>query len=407
MMKKNPLIRLMETNPFMEIWWDSSPLVLEHWISQFLNRIEPEIKPQIEEYLGQLFNKEEPMQGIFRGCTTNPPLSLRVVETHREHWDRWVDELISQNSDLEEKELFWLTYKEIVYRGAQQFLSMFKASGGKYGWISAQLDPRLATEKDIMIKQARELSSLSPNVMIKVPATKEGIEVIEELTSMGISTNTTVCFTLPQIIASAEAAYRGVERAKQKKVDLTRWRAVITMMIGRLTERADLDKQAEKYGITLTRQDKHWFGISVFRRAYRLLQDFGYPSKLLACSLRAGPLVAGRPRFWDIEKIAGGEIVFTLPPYVLEPFFLIGDGLEFKPEIEEPVPTEIMDKLLKIPYCLQAYEPNGLSPDQFNTHPATLYTLSEFSKASDGLEEYIAQRLAKFRKTGAKNYREV
>lgn len=401
-MKKNPLLRLIETNPFMEVWWDSSPLVFEHWASQFLSKIAPEDRHLYKEYLDQLFNKEDPTQSIFSGCTTNPPLSLKAIEVDRVYWDHWIDELIINNYDMEIGELFWLTYKEIIFRGAERLLPMFKASGGKYGWVSAQLDPRLATEKNVMIQQARELASLSPNVMIKVPATKEGIEVIEELTAMGISTNTTVCFTLPQILASADAAQRGIIRAKQKKIDISKWRAVITMMIGRLTEREELDKQAEKYGISLTWQDKHWFGIMVFRRAYRILQDHGYPSKLLACSLRDGPLVAGRPRFWDIEKIAGGEIVFTLPPYVLEPFFLIGDRLEFKPEIEEPTPPDIANKLLKLPYCLQAYEPNGLSPEQFNTHPSTLYTLGEFSRASEGLEAYVSQHLNKFRKTQTK-----
>lgn len=399
MKNKNPLIRLIETNPFMEIWWDSSPLVFEHWVSQFLSKVNPEYRSHLEEYLRPLFNSEEPTQSIFSGCTTNPPLSLRAIEINREYWDHWVGELIhTRELEVEVKELFWLTYKEIVFRGAERFLPMFKASGGKYGWVSAQLDPRLATEKEVMIRQARELASLSPNVMVKVPATKEGIEVVEELTAMGISTNTTVCFTLPQILASAKAAQRGIKRAKQMKVDLSKWRAVITMMIGRLTEREELEKQAERYEVPLTWQDKHWFGIAVFRRAYRTLQDHGYPSKLLACSLREGPLVAGRQRFWDIEKLSGGEIVFTLPPYVLEPFFLIGDGLEFKQEIEDPVPSDIMNKLLRIPYCLQAYEPNGLSPEQFNTHPSTLYTLREFSKASDGLEEYVAKCLTRFRK---------
>ncbi len=50
--------------------------------------------------------------------------------------------------------------------------------------------------------------------------------------------------------------------------------------------------------------------------------------------------------------------------------------------------------MLKLPYGVQAYEPDGLSPDQFNTHPATIYTVGEFSKASAGLEEYVGARLA-------------
>ena len=126
------------------------------------------------------------------------------------------------------------------------------------------------------------------------------------------------------------------------------------MMIGRLTEQETLDVQAERRNIQLSWQDKHWFGIAVFRRAYRMLTEGGYASKMLACSMRVGPLVAGKMRFWDVEKLAGGDIVYTCPPYVLEPLFEIGDELDFESEIEEEVPEQVLDKLLKIPYCIQA-----------------------------------------------------
>ena len=157
----------------------------------------------------------------------------------------------------------------------------------------------------------------------------QGIEVVKILTSKGISTNTTVCFTLPQIMASANAAMEGIKLAERNGVDLNKWRAVITMMIGRLTEQETLDIQASRRNIELSWQDKHWFGIAVFRRAYQILAEGGYASKMLACSMRAGPLVAGKMRFWDVEKLAGGDIVYTCPPYVLEPLFEFGDDLVF------------------------------------------------------------------------------
>ena len=81
--------------------------------------------------------------------------------------------------------------------------------------------------------------------MIKVPASIQGVDVVKILTSKRISTNTTVCFfTLPQILASADAAVEGIQIAEKNKVDLSRWRAVIAMMIGRLTEHNVLDIQA-------------------------------------------------------------------------------------------------------------------------------------------------------------------
>ncbi len=393
-MMVNPVESLSQTHPHLEVWWDSSPLIFEQWVQEMLAAARPDRRPVLEAQLRRLYVAEDPAKSIFRGCTTNPPFSLKAVKSNPEFWDRWVDDLIRSRPDLGQKELSWLTYKEVVRRGAEMFLPMFEATNYRHGWLSGQLDPRLATEKETMIQQAEELHAIHPNVIVKVPATQEGIEVLKTLTAQGIPTNTTVCFTLSQMIAAARAIKEGMELAAQRGVDLTKWRAVITMMVGRLTEREALVEQAQWRGIALSWQDIHWFGIAVFRRAYRIFQDRGYPAKLLACSLRPGPLVAGRPRFWDIEKIAGGDIVITLAPYALEPLFAMGDGLIFRPEIEEEVPEEILDKMSQIPYCIQAYDPNGLALDQFNTHPSTLYMLGEFSKATQGLEEYIGQRMA-------------
>ena len=388
----SPVERLAAVHPDLEIWWDSSPLVYKPWVNKMLKAAQPDRRAILEEQFARMYSEDDPGRSLFRGCTTNPPLSLTAVKADPQFWDAWIDELIFSHPDLALHELVWLTYKEVVKRGAEMYLPIFAASGGRFGWISGQLDPRLFTETEKMVADAVELSSLCPNVMIKVPASMQGIDVVRELTARGIGTNTTVCFTLPQIMASANAAMQGVQLAKQRGVDLSRWRAVITMMIGRLTEMPELDVQARRRSIELSWQDKHWFGIAVFRRAYRILTDGGYISKMLACSLRDGPIVAGKRRFWDVEKIAG-DIVYTCPPYVLEPLFEIGDDLIFKPEIEDPIPQEVMDKLMKIPYCIQAYDPNGLELEQFNDHPSTTSTVQAFSKGFSGLEDYVKARL--------------
>jgi transaldolase len=392
-MRKCAVERLVMTHPDMEIWWDSSPLVYHQWSQKMIDAAELSRKPTLEEQLARLNDSTDPSRSLFRGCTTNPPLSWQAVQADPGFWTDWIDRQIDLNRDLELGDLTWLTYKEVVKRGAEMYLPIFEASRGRFGWISGQLDPRLFTEAERMVHDAEELSALSPNVMIKVPASMQGIEVVKILTAKGIGTNTTVCFTLPQILASANAAMEGIKIAEKNKVDLSRWRAVITMMIGRLTEQRALDVQAERRNIQLSWQDKHWFGIAVFRRAYRLLTDGGYASKLLACSMRVGPLVAGKMRFWDVEKLAGGDIVYTCPPYVLEPLFEIGDELNFRPEIDDAVPAQVMGKLMKIPFCIQAYNPNGLEIEQFNDHPSTVSTVETFSKGFTGLEGFIHDRM--------------
>lgn len=389
----SPVERLMKTHPDMEVWWDSSPLVYSHWTRKMLSSCPPAGRPILEEQLTRLYNASAPSESVFRGCTTNPSLSWQAVQSDFEFWSKWVDELIQSKPGLDLHQLVWSVYKEVVRLGAEMYLPIHEASNGRFGWISGQLDPRLFTETDQMVHDAEELSALSPNVMIKVPASMQGIEVVKILTSKGISTNTTVCFTLPQILASANAAMDGIKIAGKNKVNLGKWRAVITMMIGRLTEHEALDVQAERKNIVLSWQDKHWFGIAVFRRAYRILTENGYASKMLACSMRPGPVVAGKNRFWDVQKIAGGDIVYTCPPYVLEPLFEMGDDLNFEPEIEKDVPADVLEKLMKIPYCIQAYDPNGLALEQFNDHPSTISTVETFSKGFAGLEDFISKRM--------------
>jgi transaldolase len=289
-----------------------------------------------------------------------------------------------------------MTYKEVVRRGAEKLLPINEASNGRFGWVSGQLDPRLFTEKEKMYAQADELAALSPNVMIKVPGSEQGVDVVRYLTAKAISTNVTTCFTLPQIMAVAGAAMEGHEEAKKNKVDTSHWRAVITHMLGRLTEREVIWEQAAYYKINWTDADRRWFGLGVFKRAYQLLKEGGYVSKMLLCSMRPGPLVNGRMRYWDVEALAGGDIVFTLPPYALEPMFAMGDQLNLRDDaIDEPIPESTIEKIYEMPYTMQSFEPHGMSLDQFNTHPATLYTVKDFTKAVAGVQEFCKGRMEK------------
>ena len=392
-MKESPVERLINTNRDAEIWWDSSPLVFNQWVQKMVGAAAPARKAELKEQLNRLYNAEAPAQSILRGCTTNPPLSWAAVQSDPKYWADWVAKLSQSNPGLDNKKLAWLTYKEIVKRGAEMFMPIWEASNGRFGWISGQLDPRLFTEVDQMVHDADELHSISPNVMIKVPASMQGMEVLKVLASKAISTNTTTCFTLPQIMASGDATMAGFKLAEKNKVDTSHWRAVITMMIGRLTENPVLDVQAARKDIELSWQDKHLYGIAVFRRAYKLLTQGGYASKLLACSMRNGPLVAGKMRYWDLQMIAGGDIVYTCPPYVLEPLFQMGDEIEFHNEMGDEVPAEVMEKMLKIPYAIQAYDPNGLALEQFNTHPATVATVDLFTKGFSSLEDFAAEHM--------------
>jgi transaldolase len=392
-MSERVVERLARVNPNTEIWWDSSPLVFESWVKGMVEAAPPSKRDSLGEELNRIYVINDPAKSLIRGCTTNPPLSLAAVKSDLPYWNEWIDSLIASNRGLSQHEYFWLTYREVIRRGAEMMLPIWEDSSGRFGYISGQLDPRLLTETEQMIEMAKEIRKIGPNVMIKVPASTEGIEVVKVLSSLGIPTNVTTCFTMPQIWAVANAAKEGAAIAEKNKVDLGKWRAVITMMIGRLTENPELDKQAARRGISLSWAEKHWLGIYVFRKAYKLLIDNGMPSKMLACSLREGPIVNGEFHFWDVEKIAG-DIIYTLPPVALTPLFERCAELTFREELlYEDVPEEVLSKMRKIPYVLQSWDENGMEIDQFNRHPATIATAEAFSKASIGLEEHVGERM--------------
>ncbi len=393
-MRKSPLERLMDTHPGLEIWWDSSPLIYASWTEDMLKKAQGNQVKNLQEQLKRFYDPEHPEEALFRGVTTNPPLSLNVIKTREPYVVQIVDNLIEKNPCLEKETLFWLTYKEIVRRGAEMFLGVFQRSQYRYGYLSGQVDPRNLTNKEKMISQALELASLSPNVMIKVPGSREGYEVIKFLTSKGISTNNTLTFVLPQLMACANAVKEGLTIARKNGVDLSRWRSVITHMSARYGDLGDLKKEAESLGVDLSEADVRWAELAIFKKAYRLVKEGNYPSKMLICSMRISPVMNGEKHCWHLEKLAGGDIVFTCPPSFIEGVFEFLERTEFRAQIDEEVPHAVLNRLLRIPYFENAYHEDGLKPDEFNTHPALIATATEFSRATEAMADFVAKRLS-------------
>jgi len=398
-MKKNEnksiFEKLTEVNPDAEIWWDSSPLIYRSWMNQLLNSVKNNNKrDKIKEKLLRLYNPDHPEDALFRGVTTNPPLSLNVLSYDKEYWRKFVKRAFRISPNKKPGQVFWQMYKEIVRRGAELFLPIFEHSNYKYGYISAQVDPRDKDNFDSMLEQAEELASLSPNVMIKVPGTKEGYELIKVLTSRGIPTNNTLAFMIPQFVTAANSVKEGLEIAKANGVDLSGWRSVITFMSARFTALGDLEKEARERGIKLSEEDVRWAELAIMKKAYRLIKGNGYPSKMLLCSMRFSPTINGEKHCWHLEKLAGADIVYTCPPKFIEPLILKGDHIEFSNQIDEPVPDDVMEKLMKIPYFAKGYDEKGYKPEEFTFHPALQATAKQFSGAVQGMIDFVKESIS-------------
>jgi len=391
---KSAMQRLSETSANMELWWDSSPLIFDTWKKEMLKKADPSKKEMLEKQLTVLFDNDNPQDTLFDGVTTNPKLTRKVLDLLPDMVAPIVDEIIEENKAKSDYFLAWKAYKEITKKGAALYMPLFEKSGFKKGYVSAQVDPRLVTDIKKMLHQALELKELSENIMVKAPGSHEGIYLTEILTSLGIPTNETLVFHIPQVVAVAEAVKAGLENGRKNKTDYSKWRSVITIMIGRFEERPEFEESARSAGIELTEELKRWSGIAIAKKAHQILNDpsNGYSSKLLLCSARPGP---GEGNVYHIEKVAGGNMVYTLNPEIIDDFMTICDGKDIYSQMEEPVPADIMSKLEKIPYFMQEYEVDGIKREDFVDHASFVMTREQFSDSMAEIEEYIVERKSK------------
>lgn len=383
-MADNPLAALAATHPELEVWFDSSPLIYDSWKAEVLSRRGGSANDRWTRHL-------EGVWDVLVGCTTNPPLTLQAVEREPDAWAARVDAMIGGAGTVRDLDIFWTLYREVVRSGAELFKGVFERSGMRLGYISGQVDPRVLDNTAKMVAQGIALNAMSPNIMVKMPGVREGILGITLLTALGIPTNATLVFTLSQIVAVAEAVKTGVALARTNAVDLSAWRSVCTMMLGRFEDHPDLDRSAASVGVVVDDAMRRWAGVAIFNKAVRLYRERGYESKMLAASMRVGPEVNGKMRVWHLEKLAGQPVVLTIFPNIIESWIEHYDG-ETIPTSPEMPPPETLDTLLRIPYFREAYE-EGQEPETFRNHGAVIATAESFSEATDQLQSWVRSRI--------------
>ena len=396
MEERNFFERLVDVSPGMEIWWDSSPVVFNNWCKKLLETVDVQDRENLSRQFARMYDENNPMKQLFRGVTTNPPLSLQAIQNDPPYWEKVAKDILAENPGLDKEGLFWELYKTVVRVGSEMYLPLFEASGYKEGFLSGQVDPRSAFDKDAMIRQAVEIASINPNVMVKVPGTKQGYEVIEYLTAKGIPTNNTLTFVLSQLVDCAKTVKRGLETARKNGVDLSKWRSVITHMEGRFGNLGGLKDFAKEVGVELSDGEIRMAELAVFKKAYKYLIDNDLPSKMLSCSLIVGPNIDGQDRIWHLEEKAGANTVVTCPPtFIAKVITLPGvEKITFeKDRILEDIPKELMDKLMRVPYFEKGSAEDGYTRDEYNTHPALQKTAEQFSKATEEMVDFAGRCL--------------
>jgi transaldolase len=392
MPEANPVERLKNSSPNTEIWWDSSPLIYESWLAG----------PGRPFAAARLFlprgGGPEParfaLESVLQGATTNQPLTWQVIDGNPEAWAKFVQAQVLLEPQISVKESMWRLFIEVAARGADRLAEIFQASGYRRGQICCQVDPRDLTDLDAMLAQARRIHAARPNIMVKMPGSKEGIEGVRILTSEGIPTNVTLAFTVSQLAAVGHAAQEGLAEARRRGVDLRYWRSCATMMLGRYEDAPVFGEQARRAGVELSEADVRWAGIAIFRKAHRLFRERGYPTQMLGASMRVGPTIDGAVHVWHLEKLAGLDGVLTVFPNIFEAFLASYGDRPLEPQIDEPAPDEVLERLLRVPYFAEAYDEGGLAPEDWIRHPALVATASSFVQSMENVEAFAARVMA-------------
>lgn len=389
-MPDNPIQRLQAAGPHTEVWWDSSPLIYTDWLA---GPGRPHAEAELFTLLGSVKSPLFAGGSLLRGATTNQPLTWQVIERQPDVWRGYVQEQAARDPGITPREAMWRLFIEVAAQGADRLAPLFEASGYRHGYICCQVDPRDLTDLDAMLSQARRIHAARPNIMVKMPGTAEGIEGVRVLTAEGIPTNVTLGFTVSQLVAVGEAAQAGLAEAKARGTDLRHWRSCAVMMLGRYEDAPPMKAQADDLGVPLSEADIRWAGIAIFRKAHHLFREGGYPSRLMAASMRLGPVEDGMPRVWHLEKLAGANAVLTVFPNIFEAFLAAYAGAPLEPQIDEPVPDDVMERLLRLPYFAAAYDEHGIAPQDWVNHPALQATAASFSEAMDKVEAFAASAL--------------
>jgi len=314
--------------------------------------------------------------------TTNPVLVNIARTENPDYWTPVRDHLREQYRDYSPVELAYAMTVQVVVSNARLLRPLWELTEGKIGYVSLQLSPKQAFDAEAMIKEARwcyakleeELGG-TPNTVFKLPGTRAGIDACCQVTSEGMGVNITVNFSLPQQIAFAGAI-------EANSTALTSFR---TQMDGRLDD--PVGEELQELGVSDWEEVKTWCTTALRQREYRMLclppQEGGLGFT------KANPLPASGRGPWNIlRSINDGPvpIFLTIFPDKQEQFD--SEPRELDPRgMWTPVPEDTMQKLYKSKLFRMAYEPDGMSVEEFDTYLPVVRTLDQFAK---GYDEFVA-----------------
>lgn len=312
------------------------------------------------------------------GATNNPVIVGNVLKKEFDLWEDRIKEIIMQNPDFSEVDVTWQLIHEMTQKGAEILKPVFDRENGLKGRISVQTNPKNWRNTKKMWEQAVVFDKLAPNIIVKIPVTKAGVKAIEEATYRGVNINATVCFSVPQCLAVGEAVKRGLERREAEGKDTSKMTPVCTLMVGRQDDW--LKVIANKKGAITNPCYLEWAGVAAIKKAYKIFNERGYKTKLLAAAYR-------NHLHWS--ELIGGNVILTMPHKWQVRFN--NSSVEVKKRIDDPVDQAIIDGLYEaFPIeWRKGYDADGMKIEEFDQYGAAQRTLRGFIEGYDDLVAWI------------------
>ena len=263
----------------------------------------------LERYIAEL---------AITGLTSNPTIFDHAIN-NSSSYDRAIRDYASKGKSGEE--LFFELALEDLTRAADLFRPVHDRTNGLDGWVSLEVSPLLAHNTASTLAEAKQLFARanSPNLLIKIPGTKEGLPAIEETIFAGIPINVTLLFSPEQYRAAAEAYIRGIERridaglnpkvGSVASVFVSRWD---TAVAGKVPP-----ELANRLGIAIARRTYQDYvkllGSSRWQRAFN---EGAIPQRLLFASTGTKDPKASDTLY--VENLAVPLTVNTMPEATLQ-----------------------------------------------------------------------------------------
>jgi transaldolase len=264
-----------------------------------------------------------------RGITSNPSIFQKAIASSDDYTEQLAD-LVGGGATIED------TYWDLVVTDIADALGIlrpvFDASGGSDGFVSVEVAPSLARDTGGTMAEARTLWDRidRPNLLVKIPATVEGLPAIEEMIAEGRSVNVTLIFSLDRYLAVMEAYVRGLERAVERGAeDLSHISSVASFFISRVD--TEVDRRLDAAGTPEATELRGRAAVAQGRLAFELARQVFSGRRWDALAARGArpqrPLWASTstkdPAYPDtlyVDTLIGPGTVNTLPEVTLAAF---------------------------------------------------------------------------------------